>query len=426
MEKSNESGSGVVTTAQVGAEFAAWAAAEWDENATVAEWWSRLATAGYSHPMLPVEMGGRGYSRDLAAAVSSALAAAGCVGPPNGLGLMLAAPTIAAHGTPEQRARFIPRILDGSEAWCQLFSEPGAGSDLAGLSARAVLDGDEYVVSGQKVWTSAGAYAQWGMLLARTDPDLPKHQGITFFALDMTQPGVTVRPLREMTGHAMFNEVFLDDVRVPASNVIGGVNNGWAVANTTLSEERASLGSGGEAMGAGSALPGAVAGQLQRRVGEFLGVLQGVGGPTTNIGAVVRQLVALAAANGTAEHPAIRQELARLHSLDCLNTWNTARAQSGQASTGMEANLAKLLSGITTRLSREVACAVLGADAMLWGPTSPTGGEMQEMIVFSPAPSIYGGTDQVQRNIIGERGLGLPREPGDSRTTPFKDLLRNG
>jgi alkylation response protein AidB-like acyl-CoA dehydrogenase len=414
------------TSEQISAEFATWARKNWDEASTVAEWWDRLATAGYAHPMLPVGMGGRGYSRDLAAAVSIALEAAGCVSPPNGLGLMLAAPTIAAHGSPAQQERFIPRILNGTEAWCQLFSEPGAGSDLAALTTRAVRDGEEYIVTGQKVWTSAGEYAQWGMLLARTDFDVPKHQGITYFALDMRQQGVTVRPLREMTGHAMFNEVFLDDVRVPASNVIGGVNNGWKVANTTLSEERSSLGSGGEAMGAGSAIPGSLAGQLQRRVGDFLGVSQGVGGPTTNIGTVVKQLIALAAANGVAQDRMLRQELAKLYSLNCLNGWNTARALRGQGTTGVEGNLAKLLSSVTTRLARDVACAVLGADAMLWGPDTRSEGTLQEMVVFSPAPSIYGGTDQIQRNIVGERGLGLPREPGDTRSTPFKDLLKNG
>jgi len=158
---------------------------------------------------------------------------------------MLAAPTIAVHGTPEQQAAYIPPILDGTNAWCQLFSEPGAGSDLAGLGTKAELDGDEYVITGQKVWTSGGQYANWGMLIARTDVDVPKHQGISYFAFRMDQPGVDVRPLREMTGRAMFNEVFIDEARVPAANLIGGLNNGWAVANTTLMVERSSLGSGG-------------------------------------------------------------------------------------------------------------------------------------------------------------------------------------
>ena len=164
---------------------------------------------------------------------------------PGGLGLLLAAPTIATHGTQEQIDLYVRDIVTGQKAWCQLFSEPGAGSDLAGLQTKAIKDGDEWIVTGQKVWTSGGQVADLGMLIARTDPDVPKHQGITYFAIDMHQPGVEIRPLVEMTGHAMFNEVFMEEAVVPDSALIGGLNNGWAVANTTLMNERAGLGSGG-------------------------------------------------------------------------------------------------------------------------------------------------------------------------------------
>ena len=222
-----------LTTADVRAELDAWLDANWDPDLTVADWWKRLAEGRWSSPAMPTEAGGRGYGRDLMAAVSTGLAEAGVVGPPVGLGLMLAAPTIAVHGTPEQVDRYVPEILDGTVAWCQLFSEPGAGSDLAGLQARAERDGDEWVVTGQKVWTSGGHLAQKGMLIARTDTDAPKHQGITYFAIDMEQPGIEVRPLREMTGQALFNEVFLDEARVSHDAVIGGTGAGWAVANTT-------------------------------------------------------------------------------------------------------------------------------------------------------------------------------------------------
>ena len=181
-------------------------------------------------------------------------------------------PTIATHGTQEQIDLYVRDIVTGQKAWCQLFSEPQAGSDLAGLQTRAVKDGDEWIVNGQKVWTSGGQYADLGMLLARTDPDVPKHQGISYFAFEMLQDGVDVRPLKEMTGHALFNEVFITDARVADSALIGGLNNGWAAANTTLMNERAGLGSGGgNAAGGGLAQPGTVMGMLSRRVGDLVG-----------------------------------------------------------------------------------------------------------------------------------------------------------
>ncbi|HRE01080.1 MAG TPA: acyl-CoA dehydrogenase family protein, partial [Ilumatobacteraceae bacterium] len=259
-----------ITAEQVRDEVTAWVQQNWDPEITLGEWWKRLAGAGYASPMLPESCGGKGYPRHLAVLVMNILGEQHTIAPPTGLGLMLAAPTIAAHGSPEQQAEYIPRILDGTDAWCQLFSEPGAGSDLAGLGTKADLDGDEYVITGQKVWTSGGQYANWGMLIARTNPDAPKHQGISYFAFEMDQPGVDVRPLREMTGRAMFNEVFIDEARVPAANLIGGLNNGWAVANTTLMVERASLGSGGGGgSGAAQVTPGPIADQLGRRAGDL-------------------------------------------------------------------------------------------------------------------------------------------------------------
>ena len=414
-----------ITAEQVRTEVEDWITSNWDPDITVAEWWQRLAAAGYASPMLPPAAGGRGYTRDLAIAVSQTLGAKGCVGAPNGLGLMLAAPTIAAHGTPEQQQRFIPAILDGTDAWCQLFSEPGAGSDLAGLQCKAVRDGDEYIITGQKVWTSGGQVADKGMLIARTDPDVPKHQGITYFAFDMHQPGVTVRPLREMTGRAMFNEVFLDEARVPADNIIGGLNNGWAVANTTLMVERASLGSAGGG-GGGVAVPGSIAGQLAHRVGDHVAARDGEAAAASLGPGTMRNFVKLATANGTIADPVVRQGLAELHTLLTINLWNISRARSGQGRTGVEGNLAKMLLTHTLRRARDIGNQIIGAEGMLWGASAKGGGAIQELTVFSPGPAIYGGTDQVQRNIVGERGLGLPKEPGDLRGVPFKDLPKSG
>jgi alkylation response protein AidB-like acyl-CoA dehydrogenase len=415
---------GDVSMESVRSEVREWVSREWDPDLTVREWWRRMAAAGYSSPMLPTELGGRGYTRDLAMAVNAELADHGVVGPPAGLGLMLAAPTLAVHGTDRQKTELIPRILDGTDAWCQLFSEPGAGSDLAGLQTKAVRDGDEWVVTGQKVWTSGGQHADKGMLLARTDPEVPKHQGISYFVFDMHQDGVDVRPLREMTGRAMFNEVFLDEARVGADDVVGGVNNGWAVANTTLMVERASLGSGGGA-GLGTALPGSVAGHLDRRVGDFVAG-RAAATPGTLGPRMVDQLAALARTAGCIDDPVVRQGLAELHTLGELNRWNVMRARTGQGRTGVEGNLAKLAQTHTLRRTREIANHILGAQGMLWGSSSLSHGAIQELTVFSPGPSIYGGTDQIQRNITAERGLGLPKEPGDLRGVPFKDLPKNG
>lgn len=387
----------------------AWAEEAWDPEITVAEWWRRMAEAGYSASMLPPELGGLGYGRDLANAALNALGRRNVLGPPNGLGLMLAAPTIAVHGTPQQQAEFIGPILRGEHAWCQLFSEPGAGSDLASLQTKAELDGDEYVISGQKVWTSGGQLADYGMLLARTDPNASKHQGITWFAFDMRQPGVDVRPLREMTGRALFNEVFIDEARVPAANVVGGLNNGWAVANTTLMVERASLGSSAGA-GLGTAHPGQKGGHLTRKAGDFVGVRGEVAAAGFS-GSSVHRYAQLARSRGLADAAVIRQGLAQLHILTELNRLNVMRARAGSARTGGEGNIAKLLSNITLRLAREVGNQIIGPHGTLWGEDALSGGAVQELTVFSPAPAIYGGTDQIQKNILGERVLGLPKEP---------------
>src|SRR5947209_4604699 len=284
-------------TSDVTAEVNAWLEENWDPDLTVGEWWERLGTSGWAHPSLPEDWFGKGLSREESVRVGTAIAEFGALGAPGGLGLLLAGPTIATHGNEEQR-QFVRDIVTGQKAWCQLFSEPGAGSDLAGLTTKAIRDGDEWIINGQKVWTSGGQIADMGMLLARTDADVPKHQGITWFALDMHQPGVEVRPLREMTGRAMFNEVFFTDARVSNDAVIGGLNNGWAVANTTLAYERAGLGAGGGSAAGGMASPGTIAKDLDKRAGDFVtgGGRRGGGGgggAASMFGAASQMLVGL-------------------------------------------------------------------------------------------------------------------------------------
>jgi len=407
----------------VRAEVKAWLEENWNPDLTVGEWWDILAHSGYAAPTFPEDAWGKGWTRDLAMAVNETITAHGAIGPPAGLGYLLAAPTIVAHGDERQKQTDLLNILNGTDAWCQLFSEPGAGSDLASLSTKAVKDGDEWIVTGQKVWTSTAQLCNKGMLLARTDPDLPKHKGITYFKFDMTQPGVEIRPLREMTGRAMFNEVFIDSARVHDDDIIGGVNNGWAAANTTLMNERAGLGTGGSGA-AGNAFAGPIANQLNDRAGDHVGQIRTGGTGGGGIAAASR-LMKLAKELGKSTDPTVRQKLAKLYTMQQLGRFSALRAKSPSQRTGAEPNIAKLMMSDLLRLQREVGNEIIGANGMLMGSETPGGGTVQELTLFSPGPSIYGGTDQVQRNIIGERVLGLPKEPGPARDTPFKELLIN-
>ena len=434
-------------------ELQEWLSSEWDPELTVGAWWERLGLAGWSAPSLPPNAYGKGVTRNDGIKIAQAIATFGALGAPAGLGLLLAAPTIATHGTQEQIDRYVRDIVTGRQSWCQLFSEPSAGSDLAGLQTRAVKDGDEWIVNGQKVWTSGGQRADMGMLLARTDPDVPKHQGITYFAFAMVQPGVDVRPLREMTGRALFNEVFLTDARVPDDAVIGGINHGWAAANTTLANERAGLGSGGGSGAGGLAIPGTVGGDLDRRAGDFVGAprsggSKGSGGAKSDGEATMLQamsggaglLIDQAKRNGKNTDPLVRQDLARLYTWTELGRFNGLRLKAvktgGGDIPGMP-NISKLSMSHIMRLSRDVGLGIVGASGMLHSydsagrgtVTSVTGNPLlpvvTEMALLAQAPPIYGGTDQIQRNIIGERVLGLPKEPNNDRTTPFSELPRN-
>ena len=431
-------------------ELQCWLDSNWDPDMTVAEWWERLGMAGWSAPSLPAESYGRGLPRNDAVRVAETIAAHGALAAPGGLGLLLAAPTIATHGTREQIDRYVADIVTGRKAWCQLFSEPVAGSDLAGLQTRAVRDGDEWVVTGQKVWTSSGHIADLGMLIARTDSDVPKHQGISYFAIDMHQPGIDVRPLREITGRALFNEVFLTEARVPADALIGGLNNGWAVANTTLANERAGLGAGGGGAAASVATPGTVMGHLERRVGDFVSGGKkgsgkkksgGGGGPGAMFGAAEQMLISIAQGNGTSKDATIRQDLVRLHTMNEIARFTNLRLKAAKEA-GQEpppvANTSKLSMSAIVRMSRDLGLRILGAQgtlhayddadrgALAEATGNPFGAMVTELALFSPGPSIYGGTDEIQRNIIGERVLGLPKEPNNDKVTPFKELPKNG
>jgi alkylation response protein AidB-like acyl-CoA dehydrogenase len=418
-----------------------WLEANWDPDLTVGEWWERFGASGWAAPGLPESCYGKGLPRSEVVRVQDAVSEFGALPAPAGLGLLLAAPTIATHGTDEQQERFVKPIVTGAQAWCQLFSEPGAGSDLAGLQCRAERDGDEWIITGQKVWTSGGQVADLGMLLARTNPDAPKHQGITYFAFDMKQPGVEVRPLRELTGRALFNEVFISEARVSNSAIIGGANNGWAVANTTLAFERAGLGAGGGSAGASAAVPGTIAGDLGRRAGDMVRARArgGAGGPG-GLAGTSPLLQAVAKQVGANTDPLIRQDLARLYTLTEIGRYLTLRQKALRAA-GSDlpgiGNIAKLSMSTILRLSRDLGLRLLGPRGTLHAydtagteeltklPGGRFGGMITEMALFAQAPQIYGGTDEIQHNILGERVLGLPKEPNNDKVTPFRDLPRS-
>jgi alkylation response protein AidB-like acyl-CoA dehydrogenase len=392
----------------------------WDPELEVTEWWRIVAEAGWTAPHLTPEQGGRGLPRRASATVRSAFAAHGALRPPGGLGLLMAAPTILTHGTPEQIERLVDPILDGRVAWCQLFSEPGAGSDLAGLTTRAERDGDRWIINGQKVWSSQALESDYGMLLARTDLDRPKHHGISWFAFPLDQPGVTIRPLREMTGDAVFNEVFLDDAVCDDANLIGGQGNGWAVTQTTLYFERTGIGAGGAH--AGFPAPGPKGGMIGRTAGDAAQDPMPGGNLTLSLDDVKR----LAREQGRDGDPVIRQKLAQLHTLTSLGAWNALRAKAEAARGGGQsvANIGKLTQTRIMKLSAEIALDVLGAAGTLATPDGPGAGRFSHSFVFSAASSIYGGTDEIQRNIVGERSLGLPRDPNPDRDVPYGEVLR--
>ncbi len=293
--------------ADLEADVTTWLKVHWDPELTVSQWWRQVGESGWTAPHFPISWGGRGYSRRSVAAVRAAFSRQGALPAPGGLGLLMAAPTILSHGTPEQIDRFVPDIYTGSRAWCQLFSEPGSGSDLASLSTRAERDGDKWIINGQKVWSSMAAGADYGMLLARTDPSVPKHAGISWFAFPLDQPGVDVRPLVEITGHALFNEVFIDQAEVSDTDLIGGLNNGWSVTQSTLMFERTGIGAGGTM----SAFPpaGARGGLLDLRVGDAA-MLEPP--PSGSKVLSLPELIDLAREYGRSGDPLVRQKLARL------------------------------------------------------------------------------------------------------------------
>jgi alkylation response protein AidB-like acyl-CoA dehydrogenase len=372
-------------------------------------WYPVFGASGLVVPNWPVEYGGLGLSTAAARAAEAELAPYN-LGRLNPLGLNLCAPALFAHGTEEQRLRYLPPIVRNEEVWCQLFSEPGAGSDLASLATRAERDGDEWVVTGQKVWTTWAHLADFGVLLARTDPDAPKRKGITYFLVDLHQPGVTVRPLRHLGGEVDFNEVFLEGARVPDAQRVGDVGEGWKVAGATLSGERQMV------SGAGS------------------GGVDRIGG--SGVARLVRLVREDATRGARAREPVIRQELARLYSEERIRDWTNQRVRAGLRAgrpPGPASSIGKVHQGALNQRIQRLAVRLLGPEALAWEHTAAVDGpegyaaalpyEVHGML-RSLANTIEGGTTEVNKNILGERVLGLPREPDPYQDAPWRAVPR--
>ncbi|OBB45981.1 acyl-CoA dehydrogenase family protein [Mycobacterium sp. 852002-51961_SCH5331710] len=362
-------------------------------------WYPTFARSGLVAPTWRPEHGGLGIGNDVARAIESVLAPLRLTRL-NPLGLNNAAAALFSHGTEEQRRRFLPPIVRNEEKWCQLFSEPGAGSDLASLATRAVRDGDQWVISGQKVWTTWADEADFAILLARTDPDQPKHRGITYFLLDMHQPGVEVRPLPQITGEAEFNEVFLDRARVPDAHRVGEVNDGWRVSASTLSSERQMVsGSGSGGMG---------------RLG----------------GSGAERLISLARETGRWDDPLIRNRIMRLWAQEQIRGWTNARvraALSAGQSPGAASSIGKVHQATLNQQIQDLMVDLLGTAAVAWPATDDPDAMPREVqgMMRSLANGTEGGTTDINKNILGERVLGLPKEPDPWKGKPWKEIPRS-
>lgn len=364
--------------------------------------------AGLAWVYFDKSAGGLGASPRLQQTVDSALRAAGASPMhPAMFFLHLAGPTIATHGTPEQHARFLRPMFTGEERWCQLFSEPGAGSDFAGLAARAVRDGDEWTVNGQKVWNTMAHIADWGMLVTRSDPSVPKHQGMTYFAMDMKSPGVEVRPLRQITGEAEFNEVYMTDTRIPDANRIGDVGGGWRVSLTTLMNERNAIGGGGG------------------------------GGPKRGTGVISAAVDAWKKIDPEQRRDAHKEQLMKLWSRAEVLRLTNARASAARkgGNPGPEGSIGKLASADLNKEILELAvtlagpAGLVGFDYSFRRPEDLSVSGLENGIGHGflrvRANSIEGGTSEIMRNIVGEQVLGLPGEPRVDKKIPWIEVPRS-
>lgn len=364
------------------------------------QWMGTIGASGYGAPLWPSEYGGLSGETWMQQIVREELSwyrlpLFGI----NILGVGLAGPTIISHGNEKQKELYLKKILTGEEVWCQLFSEPGSGSDLASLSTRAVRDGDEWIINGQKVWTSIAQYSKFGMLLCRTDPDVPKHDGLSYFILDMNSPGIDVRPLKEMTGGSMFNEVYFTDARVPHANLLGDLGDGWRCARTTLMNERATL--AGLSIDSSSMMGGT-------RRDPWQSFLAGVPDKSD---------------------PVVRQQIMRFYIEQEVKEITAFRAQMARMrgdQPGPEGSFNKIFNAEYNQRKSSFSVNAAGMGGIAWLPGDKTAEDRAGSFLRARANTIEGGTSEVLRNQVGERVLGLPRDAEVDRGMPWKEIKRSG
>ncbi len=401
-----------VSLDDVRADVAAWLDSNWDPSWPKAQWQALVVDSGWAAPTWVESTLGRGASAAQARVIQEEFARRKAPGSGHDRH-NLWANTMVAYGSPALQKQMLRPLVMGELNMCLLYSEPGAGSDLAGLQTRADRDGDEWIVNGQKVWTSGAKVAEYGMLIARTNWDVPKHQGVSFFWFPMRQPGVEVRPIRQITGEAHFNEVFITDARVPHANMLGGAGEGWRVLQTALAYERSLMGDNAR-------------GPRQPGVGERDQDAD-AGAVAASKGATDIDLWTMAREHGVATDPVIRQSIARVHSLRKVNQWNAqrAKAQLQQGTSSPILSLGKLAMSQILHEGAKVQTQIVGASAMLTeSALFPDAADANFLSLNAYFTSIGGGTDQIQRNIIGERVLGLPKEPEPDRDLPFAQVRK--
>ncbi len=399
-----------------------WLQANWNPELSLVAWRTLLADSGWGTPTWPRQWHGRDLSAAQAPVVDEEFAAMNAVGVAKTGIRMLAAATLLEHGTDDHKKAFLKRILTGEDTWCQLFSEPGSGSDLAGATTRADFDGERWIVNGQKVWTTSAHHADYGLLLARTDWDSPKHQGLSYFVLDMKQAGVDVHQLKQMNGHASFNQVFFTDAVIPPDRMVGQPGGGWQIAMTTLAHERRGA-DGLRGANHDSGRKGSIYDEERAEIATVMEPYRWYPQRAGRVDLVLSQ----ARKRGRLKDPVVRQDIARLLILAKTSEWTARRARAAQEQgrpQGPEGSLGKLAASEVARMAARVHTTIQGDHALLAGDDGPVDGMIAEILLSVPATSIAGGTDEIQRNIISERVLSMPREPR-ADGGPFRDVPRN-